>query len=140
MAREMKLGAKPSARVHADKVAMPVQKIILRPYRSDRTPESSRKPPKVSVYAEMSHCRSEAPTPKSFWMAGRAMLTPVMKTLSISCAPQVQHRIMAPRHDRITPMSGYACCPAPVSYAASLWGDEGAVLLLVVVAAPPWPK
>ena len=56
----------------------------------------------------MSQCRSPLGTSNSFCMAGRAMLTPVMNTLSMSCAPHVHRRTRAPRQEAMVPTSGYA--------------------------------
>ncbi len=48
--------ASPHTSDAAVKTATPVMKIILRPRRSAKRPPSSRKPPKVIVYAVITHC------------------------------------------------------------------------------------
>src|SRR5713101_781085 len=49
--------ASPHTSDAAVKTARPVMKISLRPSRSAKRPPSSRKPPKVIVYAVITHCR-----------------------------------------------------------------------------------
>src|SRR5690242_4912758 len=104
----MKLVANPFASVQTDSHTIPALKINRRPYRSARTPEKSRNPPNVSVYALSNHCKSPAPTPNSACTSGSDRFTAVMNTLSINCAPHVMTKTNTPCHVCIDPMSGYA--------------------------------
>lgn len=75
-------------------------------YLSDKTPDRSKNPPNVNVYADIIHCRSPAPTSNSLWIAGSEIFAPVMNTLSSICALAVITRIRPPRQDLSVPTSG----------------------------------
>ena len=61
-------------------------KIRRRPSRSPDLPPSSISPPNVSVYAFATHSRFDPEKPSDRWMCGRATLTIVTSSTTMSCA------------------------------------------------------
>src|SRR5436190_1651639 len=67
--------ARPHAREAAEKTAIPIMNMRLRPSRSPARPPSSRKPPKAIVYEVITHCRSFSATFSAVLIEGSATLT-----------------------------------------------------------------
>lgn len=87
----------------------PTTKPRPRPNRSPMRPPSSSRPPKARVWAVMAHCRLPSVMPRSRWADGRATLTIVMSSTTISWA-----RAMTPRpHQRRGSGGGGASPPLP---------------------------
>ena len=57
-----------------------------RPSRSPDLPPSSSNPPKASAYALTTHSRLVPEKPSAVWMCGRATLTMVASSTTMSCA------------------------------------------------------
>ena len=68
--------------------AAPITNSRLRPSRSAMRPPSSRKPPKTSVYALTTHCRSVVEKPSPRWIEGRATFTIVASSTTMNWARQ----------------------------------------------------
>ena len=65
---------------------MPAMKTRRRPSRSPDLPPSSSNPPKASAYALTTHSRLVPEKPSAVWMCGRATLTIVASSTTMSCA------------------------------------------------------
>ena len=62
------------------KTARPMMNIRRRPRRSAVRPPRSRKPPKTSAYALITHWRFSCENPRSVWIDGRATFTIAMSS------------------------------------------------------------
>src|SRR4051794_3632505 len=80
--------ARPLARLAAVNSSVPPTKSRVRPTMSAARPPSSRKPPKVSVYELITHCRSDCEKCRSRWIDGSATLTIVASRMTMNCARQ----------------------------------------------------
>ena len=65
---------------------MPAMKTRRRPSRSPDLPPSSSSPPNASAYALTTHSRLVPEKPSAVWMCGRATLTMVASSTTMSCA------------------------------------------------------
>ena len=65
---------------------MPKMKTRRRPSRSPDLPPSSSSPPNASAYALTTHSRLVPEKPSAVWMCGRATLTMVASSTTMSCA------------------------------------------------------
>ena len=74
------------------KTTTPARKTRLRPIRSPARPPSRRKPPKISVYAFTTHCRSFSASFRSVWIDGSATFTIVASRMTMNCAMQTRQR------------------------------------------------
>ena len=64
--------------------ARPAMNRRLRPTMSAARPPSSRKPPKTSAYALITHWRFSCENPRSSWIEGRATFTIAMSRMSMN--------------------------------------------------------
>src|SRR4051794_1872918 len=78
--------ARPPASEARLKSTRPPMNTRRRPKRSAARPPSSRKPPKVSVYALTIHCRLAAEKSSAFWIDGSATLTIEASRTTRNCA------------------------------------------------------
>ena len=78
--------ANPPASDAAENSSSPAVNIRRRPNRSPARPPSSSRPPNVSAYALITHSRPLPEKPSAAWMCGRATLTTVASSTTISCA------------------------------------------------------
>ena len=62
----------------------PAKNMRRRPRRSAARPPRSRKPPKTSAYALITHCRFCCENPRSTWIDGRATFTIAMSSTSMN--------------------------------------------------------
>lgn len=72
--------------------ARPAKNMRRRPNRSPARPPKMMSPPKASVYAVMTQCRSVRAKPTSAWIEGRATFTTVMSRMSMNCAAHSRTR------------------------------------------------
>ncbi len=63
-------------------------KMVLRPIRSPKRPDSSSSPPKLIRYAFTTHARLACEKPRSSWMVGSATFTTVTSSTIISTPAQ----------------------------------------------------
>ena len=84
--------APPTAEATANPMT-PAMRVRLGPNMSLMRPPRRRNPPKASVYAVTTHCRSEFEKPRECWADGRAMIMMVESSTTISCAPAITTRI-----------------------------------------------
>ena len=91
------VGASAQANEAAAKISSPLRNARRAPYRSATRPASSSPPPKVSVYAPSTHCRSAGSNPRSRRMAGSAIATIVTSRTTTNCATQRSARRRPPR-------------------------------------------
>lgn len=75
-------------RLSTPKTASPTSRTRRRPSRSAIDPAVSSRPPKVSEYALVTHCRAVVPLPRSRPMVGRAIDSSVLSTISTKKARQ----------------------------------------------------
>src|SRR5258705_2893180 len=66
--------------------AMPAMNSRRRPSASASRPPSSRKPPKISVYAFSTHDRLCSENPRLVWIVGSATFTTVASSTTMNCA------------------------------------------------------
>ena len=71
----------------------PVISVRFGPNMSLIRPPRRRKPPKASVYAVTTHCRSVFENPRECWADGRAMIMIVESSTTMSWAPAMTTRI-----------------------------------------------
>ena len=86
--------ASPAASDDPAKATSPITNTSRRPIRSAMRPPSSRNPPKMSVYALMTHCRSLAPNFRSDWMCGSATFTIVTSSTTMNWAIASTTRVL----------------------------------------------
>ena len=87
---------------------MPKMKIRRRPSRSPDLPPSSSSPPNASAYALTTHSRLVPEKPSAVWMCGRATLTMVASSTTMSCAVAMTARARPSRRDG-APEAAAAC-------------------------------
>ena len=80
------LVANPPSSEATENSRMPAMKTRRRPSRSPDLPPSSSSPPKASAYALTTHSRLVPEKPSAVWMCGRATLTMVASSTTMSCA------------------------------------------------------
>jgi hypothetical protein len=80
----------------APKPTIPIRKTRRGPKRSPSEPPTRRSEPSVSRYASTTHCCSASPPPRSRWIAGRATLTTVESTKTMT-----EPRMQATRTSRL---------------------------------------
>src|SRR4051812_25447252 len=80
--------ARPLSSDAAENTMTPATNSRLRPSRSAARPPSSRKPPKTSVYALMTHCRFASENASPRWIDGSAMFTIVASRMTMNWARQ----------------------------------------------------
>ena len=80
------LVANPPSSEASEKSRIPAMKIRRRPSRSPDRPPSSNSPPNASAYALTTHSRLVPEKWSAVWMCGRATLTMVASSTTISCA------------------------------------------------------
>ncbi len=83
------LVARPPSADAPAKPSNPMMKVRLRPVKSAIRPPSSSRPPNARVYAVITHCRSASVMPSSRWAEGRAMVTIVASSMTMSCATPI---------------------------------------------------
>ena len=81
---EASLQASPATSEPAAKRTRPAMNTRLRPSRSAARPPSSRKPPKTSAYALITHCRSSCENPRSILIEGSATFTIAMSRMTMN--------------------------------------------------------
>jgi hypothetical protein len=79
------LQARPESNDAKLKTTSPTRNTRRRPSRSAARPPSNRKPPNISAYALMTHCRFSCEKPRSVWIEGRATFTIAMSSTTMNC-------------------------------------------------------
>ena len=87
--RDISLQARPQSSEPMVKMIVPAMNTRRRPRRSAVRPPSSRKPPKTSAYALITHCRFSCENPRSAWIEGRATFTIAMSSTTMNCTAQM---------------------------------------------------
>ncbi len=106
--------ANPPSSEASEKIKMPAMKIRRRPSRSPDLPPRSSSPPKASAYALTTHSRLLPEKCSAFWTCGRATLTMVASSTTMSWAVAMTARARPSRRG------------GPVDVAAAL--DAAAIL------------
>ena len=78
------LHARPASSEPTAKTTRPDMNMRRRPSMSAARPPSSRKPPKTSAYALITHCRFSSEKPRSTWIDGSATFTIAMSSTTMN--------------------------------------------------------
>ncbi len=94
--------AKPETSEAVVKRTTPTRNIRRRPRRSAARPPSSRKPPKNSAYALITHCKFSWEKPRSSLIEGRATFTIAMSSTTMNCTSKSSASPYHLRRDAVT--------------------------------------
>ena len=100
--------ANPPSSEASEKTRMPAMKTRRRPSRSPVLPPSSSSPPNASAYALTTHSRPVPEKPSAVWMCGRATLTMVASSTTMSWAVAMTARARPSRRGAADPELGVA--------------------------------
>ena len=112
--------ARPAKSEASVKRMSPARKIRLRPSRSAARPPRSRKPPKTSAYALMTHCRFCCENPRSTWIEGNATFTIAMSRTTMNWTTLSSASASHLRRSEVT-MSSTLCLGVRSSLSGCRW-------------------